>query len=147
MTTDARTTQPARGKAGGDRGSVSVLACFIVMIAAALTVFLVDVGARLQVASSADGYAAEGARAAAIGVGPYPTPGTAETVSAAAAARRFLTSAGVTDFQVTVTGPAAVTVSVTITEQSPILGVAVSATCAHTAQLQVGVTTGQAVGG
>ena len=41
------------------------------------------------------------------------------------------------------TGPATVAVSVTVTQATPILGLAIRQTRTHTAQLQIGVTTGQ----
>ena len=128
-----------------DRGSVAILMCYIVLLGATLTTFLVDAGTHIQAANNADTYASEAARAASIAVGPVPTSDGTSTLRAAAAARAYLTQADVTSFQVTVVGPATVQVSVTDTESTPILGFAVSQTRTHTAQLQVGVTSGQAV--
>ena len=125
-----------------DRGSVAVLFCFIVVIAATLVTFLVDAGAQIQAANRADTYAGEAARAASIAVGPVPTGGSADTYAAAAAARSYLTQAGATGV-VTIVGPGVVQVSVTTTGTTPMLGLSVSQTREHTAQLQVGVTHGE----
>ena len=125
-----------------DRGSVAVLFCFIVLIAATLVTFLVDAGAQIQAANRADTYAGEAARAASIAVGPVPTGGSADTYAAAAAARSYVTQAGATGV-VTIVGPGVVQVSVTVTGTTPMLGLSVSQTREHTAQLQVGVTHGE----
>ena len=130
------------GDDGGDRGSVAVLFCFIVLIAATLVTFLVDAGAQIQAGNRADIYAGEAARAASIAVGPVPSGGSADTYAAAAAARCYLTRAGATG-DVTILGPGVVQVSVTITGTTPMLGLSVSQTREHTAQLQVGVTHGE----
>jgi Flp pilus assembly protein TadG len=140
----------ARGRAGreltrGDRGSVAVLMCFIVLIGGTLVTFLVDAGAELQAANRADTYSSEAARAASIAIGPVPADDSDATLQAAAAARTYLAQAGVTDFHVTITGPATVQVQVTVSQDTPILGVSVSQTRTHTAQLQVGVTSGEGV--
>ena len=126
----------------GDRGSVAVLFCFIVLIGVTLVTFLVDAGAQIQAANRADTYAGEAARAASIAVGPVPTGGGADTYAAAAAARSYLTQAGATGV-VTIIGPGVVKVSVTVTGTTPMLGLSVSQTREHTAQLQVGVTRGE----
>ena len=128
----------------GDRGSVAVLFCFIVLIGVTLVTFLVDAGAQIQAANRADTYAGEAARAASIAVGPVPTGDSADTYAAAAAARSYLTQAGATGV-VTIIGPGVVRVSVTVTGTTPMLGLSVSQTREHTAQLQVGVTNGEAL--
>ncbi len=138
------------GRPGGelprtDRGSVAVLMCFIVLIGGILVTFLVDAGAQLQAANRADTYSSEAARAASIAIGPVPVDDSDATLQAAAAARTYLAQAGVTDFDVTITGPATVQVRVTVNQDTPILGVSVSQTRTHTAQLQVGVTSGEGV--
>jgi Flp pilus assembly protein TadG len=125
-----------------DRGSVAVLMCFIVIIGGILVTFLIDAGSNIQAANRADTYSTEAARAASIAIGPVPGPDA--TLQAAAAARSYLTQAGATG-TVIVTGPATVQVTVTVTEQTPILRVTVHQTRTHTAQLQVGVTNGQGV--
>ena len=127
-----------------DRGSVAVLMCFIVLIGGTLVTFLVDAGAEIQAANRADTYSSEAARAASIAIGPVPAGDSAATLQAAAAARTFLAQTGATG-TVLVTGPATVRVTVTVTEDTPILGISLSQTRTHTAQLQVGVTTGGGV--
>lgn len=128
-----------------ERGSVAVLFCFLVLIAGVLVTGLVDAGTAIQAATRADTYAAEAARAASIAVGPLPTGGAADAQLATAAARSYLAQAGATG-TVTVLGPGLVQVSVTVTASTPLLGVPVSQTRVHTAQLQVGVTGGEGLG-
>lgn len=131
--------------ADDERGSVAVLFCFIVLIAGVLVTALVDAGTALQAATRADTYAAEAARAASIAVGPLPTGGSADAQRAATAARSYLDQAGAMG-TVSILGPGVVEVSVTVTASTPLLGIAVSQTRAHTAQLQVGVTHGEGLG-
>jgi Flp pilus assembly protein TadG len=126
-----------------DRGSVAVLMCFIVLIGAALVGALLYAGANLEAASRADTYASEAARAASIAVGPVPASDGQASLQAAAAASRYLQQAGASG-SATVTGPATVRVTVTVTVES-VFGTPVSATRTHTAQLQVGVTSGEGV--
>jgi Flp pilus assembly protein TadG len=134
---------PRRGSsADGERGSVAVLFCFIVAITGVLVTALVDAGTAIQAANRADSYSAEAARAASIAVGPVPTGGSTDAQLAATAARAYLDRAGATG-TVTVLGPGVVEVRVTVTAATPLLGLAVSQTRAHTAQLQVGVTSGE----
>ncbi len=128
----------------GDGGSVAVLMCFIVLIGATLVTFLVEAGATIQAANRAETYSSEAARAASIAIGPVPAGDGSATLRAAAAARDYLARAGATG-TVVITGPATVEVTVTVTEGTPILGVTVSQTRQHAAQLQVGVTSGQQV--
>lgn len=142
----ATTGRPSRFGAaavGDDRGSVAVLMCFIVLIGGLLVTFLVDAGAQLQAANRADTYSSEAARAASIAIGPVPADTSGATLRAAAAARTYLAQAGVRVFTVSVTGPATVQVRVTVSQTTPILGISVAQTRTHTAQLQVGVTSGQ----
>jgi Flp pilus assembly protein TadG len=127
-----------------DRGSVAVLFTFIVLISGTLVTFLVDAGAEIQAANRADTYSAEAARAATIAVGPIPTGGLTDADAAASAARAYLAQAGAQG-TVTITGPATVAVSVTVTDATPMLGIPVSQTRTHTAQLQVGVTAGEGI--
>lgn len=127
---------------GDERGSVAVLFCFIVLIAGALVTALVDAGTAIQAATRADTYAAEAARAASIAVGPVPTGGSADTQLAVTAARSYLDQAGATG-RVIVLGPGIVEVSVTVTASTPLLGIPVTQTRRHTAQLQVGVERGE----
>ncbi|NEK87846.1 hypothetical protein GCU60_19070 [Blastococcus saxobsidens] len=125
-----------------DRGSVAVLFCFIVLIVGVLVTALVDAGTAIQAANRADTYSAEAARAASIAIGPVPTGGGTDAQLAATAARSYLDQAGATG-TVTVTGPGIVEVSVTVTDSTPLLGIPVSQTRVHTAQLLVGVTSGE----
>ena len=127
-----------------DRGSVAVLFCFIVLIVGVLVTALVDAGTAIQAANRADTYSAEAARAASIAIGPVPTGGGTDAQLAATAARSYLDQAGATGtVTVTVTGPGIVEVSVTVTDSTPLLGIPVSQTRMHTAQLLVGVTSGE----
>ncbi len=121
-----------------------MLMCYIVLLGGTLTGFLVDAGTNIQAANKADTYSAEAARAASIAIGPEPADDGTATLQAAEAARAYLAQAGTTGM-VTVTGPATVEVSVTVTEDTPIFGISVSQTRTHTAQLQVGVTSGEGV--
>ena len=125
-----------------DRGSVAVLFCFIVLIVGVLVTALVDAGTAIQAANRADTYSAEAARAASIAIGPVPTGGSTDAQLAATASRSYLDQAGATG-TVTVTGPGIVEVSVTVTDSTPLLGIPVSQTSVHTAQLLVGVTSGE----
>ena len=127
-----------------DRGSVAVLFCFIVLIAGVLVTGLVDAGTAIQAANRADTYSAEAARAASIAVGPVPTGGSADVQRATAAARSYLQQSGAGG-TVTVLGPGVVEVTVTVTASTPLLGLSISQTRAHTATLQVGVTRGEGV--
>ena len=121
---------------------MAVLFCFIVLIVGVLVTALVDAGTAIQVANRADTYSAEAARAASIAVGPVPTGGSADVEQAVTAARSYLDQAGATG-TVDVLGPGLVQVSVTVTASTPLLGIPVSQTRTHTAQLQVGVTHGE----
>jgi hypothetical protein len=121
-----------------------VLFCFIVLIAGVLVTALVDAGTAIQAANRADTYSAEAARAASIAVGPAPTGGPADIQLATAAASTYLEAAGATG-KVSVLGPGVVEVSVTVTAATPLLGISISQTRAHTAQLFVGVTRGEGV--
>ncbi|WP_166533116.1 hypothetical protein [Blastococcus xanthinilyticus] len=121
---------------------MAVLFCFIVLITGVLVTALVDAGTAIQTANRADTYSAEAARAASIAIGPVPTGGSTDAQLAATAARSYLDRAGATG-TVTVTGPGIVEVSVTVTDSTPLLGIPVSQTRVHTAQLLVGVTSGE----
>ncbi len=139
MTTSVRDDARIRD---GDRGSVAVLFCFIVLIAGTLVTALVDAGTAIQAANRADTYSAEAARAASIAVGPVPSGGPADVQLATTAARAYLDQAGATG-TVSVLGPGVVQVSVTVTALTPVLGLSVRQTRVHTAQLQVGITHGE----
>ena len=104
MTTSVRSDACSRD---GDRGSVAVLFCFIVLIAGTLVTALVDAGTAIQAANRADTYSAEAARAASIAVGPVPSGGPADVQLATTAARAYLDQAGATG-TVSVLGPGVV---------------------------------------
>lgn len=122
-----------------DRGSVAVLMCFIVLIAVALTVFLVEAGSTIKAATRADIYASEAARAAVDAAGPG---GAGGALRAATAARAYLAAAGATG-TVTVLGPREVAVDVNVAATTPLLGLPVTESAHHTAQLLVGTAEGQ----
>lgn len=122
-----------------DRGSVSVLTCFIVLIGVALTVFLVEAGSTINAQTRADIYASEAARAAVYAAGPNATGGARR---AATAARTYLDAAGATG-TVTVLGPGRVRIDVTVDVHTPLLGLLVTESAHHTAQLLVGATNGE----
>ena len=122
-----------------ERGSVTVLFCFVVLIAGILVTAVVDGGTNIQAANRA-----ETASAAVIAVGPVPTGGPGDVRLATAAANSYLQQAGATG-AVTVLGPGLIEVAVTVTDTTPMLGLPVSQTRTHTAQLQVGVTIGEPV--
>jgi hypothetical protein len=143
MITRARRRTAATDPA--DRGSVAVLVCFIVLITAALATFLVDAAGQIDAATRADTYSSEAARAASIAIGPAPGADGTAALHAAAAARTYLAQAGASNYDVSVVGPATVQISVTVTGSTPMLGLPVSQTRTHTAQLQVGVTRGAPV--
>jgi hypothetical protein len=116
--------------------------CYTVLLVSTLTGFLVDAGTNILAANKADTYSSEAARAATVAIGPVPAGNDTATLRAAEAARAYLAQAGAFG-TVTVTGPATVQVRVTVAEDTPILGISVSQTRTHTAQLQVGVSTGE----
>ncbi len=120
-----------------ERGSVAVMATFIVTISVALTVMLTEAGVALKATSRADIAAAEGARAAAIGAGP-----DGDTGAAIAAAQDYLAAAGYTDAAAAATGPGRVEVTVTVTGRTPLLGITFSKTVTHDADLLVGAAQG-----
>ena len=76
-----------------------------------LLLLIVDGSAKIRASEQADTYATEAARAAVIAIGPRPSGGTIDTQAAAGAANAYLADVGATG-QVTVTGPARVTVTV-----------------------------------
>ncbi|WP_410655193.1 hypothetical protein [Amycolatopsis sp. lyj-112] len=126
-----------------DTGSVSVIVA--VLVPALLLVFalVVDGSARLRVIARADALAAEAARAANTAVDTRSPAISIDTTSAARTAADYLARAGYPG-QVSVAGPRAVRVSVTVTEATPIglLGGTVEATGTALAELGVGTRTG-----
>lgn len=129
----------------GERGALSLWAIGTVLSAFVILSFVVDSAAKITAAEHAQQYAAEAARAAAIGVGPRPAGTSIDTRAAVAATQAYLASAGLRG-SVTVTGPATVEVSVSVTEHGPLDNISFTATGTATAQLLVGISTGQEPG-
>lgn len=125
-----------------DRGAVTVWIALISLAVLGSVLLVVDGGARMRAATKADTYAAEAARAASIAVTPRSAGQTADARAATKAAQAYLASAGVGG-TVTIAGPAAVVVTVTVPGRGPISGGAFSVTRSATALLQVGVEGGQ----
>ncbi|GAA1937820.1 hypothetical protein [Amycolatopsis minnesotensis] len=126
-----------------DSGSVSVMVA--VLVPALLLVFalVVDGSARLRAISRADALAAEGARAANTAVDTRSPNVGVDAASAARTAADYLARAGHPG-QVTIVGPRAVRVTVTVTEPTTIglLGGSAQATGTALAQLGVGTRDG-----
>lgn len=139
-----RVGQRLTERLSAEKGSVSVLFCSIVLVAGILVTAVVDAGSNIQAANRADTASAEAARAAAIAVGPVPTGGSGDVLLATAAAQAYLADTGASGV-VTVVGPGLIDVTVTVVDSTPLLGIPVSQTRSHTAQLLVGVESGEAV--
>jgi Flp pilus assembly protein TadG len=127
--------------ADAERGSVVLWVAITTPALLLMVLLIVDGGAKMKAGEQASTYSSEAARAATMAVGPR-SAGTG-TGAAVDAANAYLASAGVTG-TVTMTGPAAVTVTVSITRTGPISGVRFELTRSATAQLRVGLETGQA---
>lgn len=123
-----------------DRGSILIWFVITAPVIILLAVLIVDGGAKEKAGEQASGYSAEAARAATLAVGP--DGGTNQTQAAVAAANEYLNSAGVNG-SITVTGPATVQVSVTVSVDGPISGHTWTVTRTATARLLVGVENGQ----
>jgi Flp pilus assembly protein TadG len=123
-----------------DRGSVSVLMCVIVLIGVTLAAFLIEAGSTIQAATRADIDASEAARAAVAAAGPNPTSN--DTQLAVAAAQNYLAAAGGTG-TATPAGPGLIDVQVTVNTHTPLLGLPVTETAHHTAQLLIGARQGE----
>ena len=126
-----------------ERGSVVVWVAITTPALLLMVLLIVDGGAKMKAGEQADTYASEAARAATIGIGPRPAGGTVDARAAVTAANAYLSQAGVRG-TATLTGPATVTVTVTVTGTGPISGVSFTVTRTATAQLLIGVETGQA---
>lgn len=126
-----------------DTGSVSVIVA--VLVPALLLVFalVVDGSARLRVIARADALAAEAARAANTAVDTRSPAVSIDTTTAGRTAADYLARAGYPG-QVSVAGPRAVRVTVTVVESTPIglLGGTAEATGTALAELGVGTRTG-----
>jgi TadE-like protein len=128
-----------------DRERGSVVLWFTITTPAVLLiiVLIVDGSAKIRAGEQADTYATEAARAAAIAIGPRPAGGAIDLQAATSAANTYLAAANATG-EVTVTGPAMVSVTVHLSIIAPISGTRFTATRTAKAQLLVGVSTGQA---
>ncbi|NKQ51991.1 hypothetical protein HFP15_03740 [Amycolatopsis sp. K13G38] len=137
------TARATIARAPRDAGSVSVMVA--VLVPALLLVFalVVDGSARLRAIARADAVAAEAARAANTAVDTRSSNVGVDTVHAARTAADYLARAGHPG-QVTITGPRAVRVTVTVTEPTTIglLGGSAQATGTALAQLGVGTRDG-----
>lgn len=126
-----------------ERGSVVLWVAITTPALLLMVLLVVDGGAKMKAGEQADTYASEAARAATIGIGPRPAGRSVDARAAVTSANAYLTKAGVRG-TATLTGPATVTVSVTVTRTGPISGVSFTVTRTATARLLVGVETGQA---
>lgn len=126
-----------------DAGSVSVMIAVLVPALLLVLALVVDGSARLRAISRADALAAEAARAANTAVDTRSPNVGVDTASTARTASDYLTRAGHPG-QVTITGPRAVRVTVTVTEPTTIglLGGSAQATGTALAQLGVGTRDG-----
>ncbi|ASR36603.1 hypothetical protein BAY61_18140 [Prauserella marina] len=127
----------------GDDGSVSVMIAVLIPALLLVLALVVDGSARLRAIARADALAAEAARAANTAVDTRSTSVTVDTATAARTATDYLAHAGHPGY-VTITGPRAVRVTVTVTEPTTIglLGSTVHATGTALAQLGVGTHDG-----
>jgi hypothetical protein len=125
-----------------DAGSVSVMVAVLVPALLLVLALVVDGSARLRAISRADALAAEAARAANTAVDTRSPSVGVDTATAARTAADYLTRAGHPG-QVTITGPRAVRVTVTVTEPTiGLLGGSAQATGTALAELGVGTRDG-----
>jgi len=123
-----------------DQGSVTLwvaVTCAALLMVAA---FVIDGGAKIRAGERADIVAGEAARAASYATGP---DSAARTAAAAAAARGILARSGLTG-AVAVTAPGRIHVDVQASATGPISGITYNVTRNATAQLLLGVGTGDA---
>lgn len=123
-----------------DQGSVTLwvaVTCAAILMVAA---FVIDGGAKIRAGERADIVAGEAARAASYATGP---DGAARTAAAAVAARGVLSRSGLTG-AVAVTAPGRIHVDVQASATGPISGITYTVTRNATAQLLLGVGTGDA---
>lgn len=123
-----------------DAGSVSVMVAVLVPALLLVLALVVDGSARLRAIARADALAAEAARAANTAVDTRSPSVRVDTASAARIAADYLARAGHSG-QVTITGPRAVRVTVTVTEPTTIGLLGASARSTGTALAQLGVGT------
>ena len=136
-------TRANRKDQGGERGALSLWVAITTPALLLMLMLVVDGAAKIKAAEQASTYSAEAARAAVQAIGPRPAGGQVDVRAAASAATVYLAAAGVQG-TVTVTGPAQVRVSVTVSRDAPISGATFTVTRSATAQLLVGVESGQA---
>lgn len=123
-----------------DQGSVTLwvaVTCAAILMVAA---FVIDGGAKIRAGERADIVAGEAARAASYATGP---DSAARSAAAAAAARGILARSGLTG-AVAVTAPGRIHVDVQASATGPISGITYTVTRNATAQLLLGVGTGDA---
>ena len=143
---DTTMTRPTRvvlhrGRADTERGSVLIWFVGTAPVLLLMVALLVDGGAKIQAGEQAATDATQAARAAALAAGPQSVGTATDTGAATTAAQAFLTRAGA-EGSVRVTGPATVTVTVTVHRTGPISGATFTITRTATAHLLVGVGTG-----
>lgn len=124
----------------GERGSILIWFVITAPVIILLAILIVDGGAKINAGEKASADSAQAARAATLAVGP--DGGTGSTQAAVSAADQYLRSAGLKG-STTVTGPATVAVSVTVSVTGPISGHTWTVTRTSTAKLLVGVENGQ----
>ncbi|WP_409496104.1 hypothetical protein [Amycolatopsis sp. cmx-11-12] len=126
-----------------DTGSVTAMIAILVPALLFVLALVVDGSARLRTFACADALAAEAARAANTAVDTRSPHVGIDTATAARTAADYLARAGHPG-HVTITGPRAVRVTVTVTEPAPIglLGRSVQATGTALAELGVGTRDG-----
>ena len=128
------------------RGSVSVLTLFIVLICGSFGAFVSDAGTALKCATEATNYAAEAGRAANEALGPLPSGGTADYGPAIRGATNYLAQVpDVVSKDVRVIGPGLLSVTVTVARTTPLLHIAVRKSHTETVRLEVGTNTGENV--
>jgi len=123
-----------------DQGSVTLwvaVTCAAILMVAA---FVIDGGAKIMAGERADIVAGEAARAASYATGP---DSAARSAAAAAAARGILARSRLTG-AVAVTAPGRIHVDVQASATGPISGITYTVTRNATAQLLLGVRTGDA---
>ena len=138
----ARMHLGARPGRGDEQGSVSVWVAVMAAAVLITLVLIVDGGAKIRAGNRADIAAAEAARAAVIAAGPRPAGNRAEARLAVAAAKAYLTKAGVQGSAV-ILGPGRVQVRVEATDRGPISGRTFTVTRTAVAALLIGVEKGE----
>jgi hypothetical protein len=131
-----------RPNPGDERGSVSLWVAVMAAAVLITLVLIVDGGAKIRAGNRADIAAAEAARAAVIAAGPRPAGNGAEARLAVAAAKAYLTKAGVQGSAV-ILGPGRVQVRVRATDRGPISGHTFTVTRTAVAALLIGVEKGE----